>query len=121
MGLMLRRVCDWAEALFRWAGVVPFTVMIAAVFFEIVMRYVFDAPMFWAEPPARNAMIWMAPLGLAVGVRHRENICVDFIADRISGPLGGDLVFPHRAAQPFGKGSADVHSLGISAGCDRTA
>ena len=54
------------------AGVVLFSVMIAVVFYEIVVRYVFNAPTFWAEPLARNAMIWMVMLGLAVGIRQKR-------------------------------------------------
>ena len=84
---LLERVCDGVEALFKWAGVVLFTIMIVVVFYEIVMRYLFNDPTFWAEPLARNAMIWMVLIGLALGIRQKENICVDFIADRISGPL----------------------------------
>ena len=82
----LFRVCDGVEALFKAIGVLLFTIMIAAVFYEVVMRYVFNAPTFWAEPLARNAMIWMVLLGLAVGIRQKENICVDFIADRFVDP-----------------------------------
>lgn len=84
---VLSRVCDGVEALFKLTGVVLFTVMITVVFYEIVMRYIFNSPTFWAEPLARNAMIWMVLLGLAIGIRHKENICVDFIADRITGRL----------------------------------
>ncbi len=84
---MLANLCDWTESLFKLAGVILFTAMIAAVSIEIIMRYLFNQPTFWAEPLARNAMIWMVILGLAVGIRHKENICVDFIADRMTGPL----------------------------------
>ena len=82
----LHRVCDLVEAAFKLMGVILFTVMIIVVFYEIVMRYIFGAPTFWAEPLARNAMIWMVLLGLAIGIRQKENICVDFLADRIAGP-----------------------------------
>lgn len=80
-------VCTAVEKLFLLMGVVLFSVMITVVFYEIVMRYVFNAPTFWAEPLARNAMIWMVMLGLAVGIRQKDNICVDFIADRFTGPV----------------------------------
>ncbi len=32
-------------------------------------------------------MIWMVILGLAVGVRQKEDICVDFITDHMTGTL----------------------------------
>ncbi len=86
MRATLFRACDYVEAFFKAIGVLLFTIMIVAVFYEVVMRYVFNAPTFWAEPLARNAMIWMVLLGLAVGIRQKENICVDFIADRFVDP-----------------------------------
>lgn len=82
MRVLLYRLCDVLEAVFKVAGVTLFTVMIVTVFYEVVMRYVFNAPTFWSEPLARNAMIWLVLLGLAVGIRHRDNINVDFLVER---------------------------------------
>ncbi|MCY4208263.1 MAG: TRAP transporter small permease [Roseovarius sp.] len=83
----LYRTCDLIEEVFKTAGIALFSIMIAVISYEIVMRYIFNAPTFWAEPLARNAMIWMVLLGLAVGIRQKENICVDFIADRLTGKI----------------------------------
>ncbi|MEO1193808.1 MAG: TRAP transporter small permease [Pseudomonadota bacterium] len=83
MKQLFYRLCDLVEWLFKGAGFLLFCIMIVAVFYEVVMRYVFNAPTFWSEPLARNAMIWMVLLGLAVGIRHKDNICVDFIDARL--------------------------------------
>jgi TRAP-type transport system small permease protein len=75
----LRRVTDAGEAVLRLVCIVLFSVMIVAVFFEVVMRYVFNAPTFWSEALARSAMVWLVLLGMAVGIRHQEHIRVDFL------------------------------------------
>ena len=74
------RVCDWIERTFITLGVILFMVMTAAVFYEVVARYVFNAPTFWSEALARYSMIWIVTLGLAVGIRRQQNIYVDFVA-----------------------------------------
>ncbi|MBV7395938.1 TRAP transporter small permease [Mameliella sediminis] len=79
------KLCGYVELAFKLVGVALFTIMISVVFYEVMMRYIFNAPTFWAEPLARSAMIWMVFLGLAIGIRQKDNICVDFIADRFHG------------------------------------
>jgi len=60
-------------------GTVLFIIMIVSVFYEVIMRYVFNAPTFWSEALARNSMIWVVVLGLSLGIRKKDNIRVDFI------------------------------------------
>ena len=76
-------VNDALESVAKYVGVMLFSVMIAVVFYEVVMRYVFNAPTFWSEAMARAAMVWLVMLGLARGVRHLDNIRVDFLVERM--------------------------------------
>lgn len=64
-------------------GIALFSTMIVVVFYEVVMRYVFNSPTFWTEALARNAMIWLVFLGLARGVRNLDNIRVDFLVEHM--------------------------------------
>ena len=76
---LLTAVADSAERLLKAVCVVLFTVMIVVVFFEVVMRYVFNAPTFWSEALARSTMVWLVLLGMAIGIRYQAHIRVDFI------------------------------------------
>ncbi|MBC6406166.1 MAG: TRAP transporter small permease [Rhodospirillales bacterium] len=78
---------DKAEFLIRMIGTVLFAVMIVSIFYEVVMRYVFNAPTFWSEALARNSMIWVVVLGLSLGIRKKDNIRVDFMVYRMPGRL----------------------------------
>lgn len=53
-----------------------FVVMIGAVGLQVVMRYVFNAPLIWSEELARFAMIWLAFLAAALATRKRQHIAV---------------------------------------------
>jgi len=77
------RLCDRVETVLKIVGTILFCIMIVAVSYEIVMRYVFNAPTFWSEALARYSMIWIVTLGLAVGIRQCQNIHVDFVARQV--------------------------------------
>tara|TARA_R110002049_G_scaffold234293_1_gene407528 strand:+ start:85 stop:561 length:477 start_codon:yes stop_codon:yes gene_type:complete len=79
----LTKLCDRIECLVRLIGVALFATMIAVVFFEVVMRYVFNSPTFWSEALARFAMVWLVMLGLARGIRQLDNIRVDFLVEQM--------------------------------------
>ena len=76
---LLRHIADIGEAVLRTACIVLFAVMITVVFYEVVMRYLFNAPTFWSEALARSAMVWLVLLGMALGIRYQEHIRVDFV------------------------------------------
>ncbi len=80
--LIFEKVCDFVERIVTAVGVALFGVMIVVVFYEVVMRYVFNSPTFWSEAAARAAMIWLVMLGLARGVRRMDNIRVDFLVEQ---------------------------------------
>jgi TRAP-type C4-dicarboxylate transport system permease small subunit len=53
---------------------------------NVVGRYVFDIGIVWSDEAARVMFIWVVFLGFAVGLRHRGNIGVDFLVDRLRAP-----------------------------------
>lgn len=53
--------------------------MAAATFFQVVTRFVFNAPSAWSEVAARSIMIWTVYLGMAAAFRAGAMIAVDFV------------------------------------------
>lgn len=51
-------------------------VMIAAVFGQVIMRYIFNAPLSWSEELARYAMVYLAMLATALCMRHGQHIAL---------------------------------------------
>nr|WP_254871275.1 TRAP transporter small permease [Pseudooceanicola sp. HF7] len=49
------------------------------VLFQVVSRYVFGSVPLFAEETARFAMIWMAMMAAALGVRDAANIRIDLV------------------------------------------
>ncbi|WP_035286818.1 TRAP transporter small permease [Brevibacillus massiliensis] len=47
------------------------------MFYEVVMRYVFDSPTTWINETASILVVWAILLGLSVGLRDNHHISVD--------------------------------------------
>jgi TRAP-type C4-dicarboxylate transport system permease small subunit len=56
---------------------VAFATLTAVVFFQVIARYLFDAPPFWTEELARFLLIWLTFIGAVLAHVHREHIAVD--------------------------------------------
>ena len=60
-------------------------ILSALVFIQVVMRFVFESPMFWTDEIAVYAMIWAIYLSCAWAVRERAHIRVMSVIDLFPG------------------------------------
>lgn len=60
-----------------------FLMLVAVVFFQVVARYVFDAPPFWTEELARFTLIWITFIGAGLVHHHGEHIAVNSIREAL--------------------------------------
>lgn len=54
-------------------------VAIGLTFLQVVMRYVFSAPLYWAEEVVLYAIIVMSFVGISIGIRFGSHISVDIL------------------------------------------
>lgn len=64
-----------------------FFVIGGMITYEVVARYVFNAPTIWVEELSRFIQIWATYLGAAYVLRHRHLIAIDLVTGRL-GPRG---------------------------------
>jgi TRAP-type C4-dicarboxylate transport system permease small subunit len=86
MSARLRRLSDWADAATRWIAVPIGIATVLVVFFEVLMRYVFRAPIITSVELARLGFVWSCFLGAALGVKRGAHIRFVFLLDRC-GPV----------------------------------
>jgi TRAP-type C4-dicarboxylate transport system permease small subunit len=67
----------------RLAAALCLIVLTLLVVAQVVLRYGFGGVPFFTEEVARYAMVWMALLAAAVGVRESSHIRIDFVPDAI--------------------------------------
>jgi tripartite ATP-independent transporter DctM subunit len=72
----LLRVVEAAAALLLAADLL-------VVSYSVLCRYVFNAPLEWADDVARGLMVAMSFFGAAAALAHNENVGIAFFADRM--------------------------------------
>ena len=81
------KVIDHVE---KYFGIAALAVMLVIVFWQVVLRFVFNAANSWSEELARYLYIFLVYIACAHGVRMREHIKIDTLM----------LVFPKKI-RPF--------------------
>ena len=59
--------------------------MVVIVFFQVVMRYVFQASLSWSEELARYLFLWLIWMGAAWATKLRCHISIDALVMRLKG------------------------------------
>jgi TRAP-type C4-dicarboxylate transport system permease small subunit len=59
--------------------ILMFAVLIATVFYQVVGRYMFNAPPSWSEELARFLQVWIAMLASAICIQHGMHLGVDYL------------------------------------------
>lgn len=56
----------------------------ALTLIQVIMRYVFSAPIWWSEQACRYMFIWMLMLYVPLIVRHGQNLGFDLLVNRLN-------------------------------------
>lgn len=73
----MRRVLDAAEKVASGVCVLALAVIVVAVSWQVVARYVTEASTAWAPELASLAFVWCALFAIPVGVRHSRHMLID--------------------------------------------
>lgn len=71
--IFLDRLSAGLNRIALWGAVAAVLVMVLAAGYQVVARYIFDAPPVWTEELARRAMVWAGMLGASVAFRERSD------------------------------------------------
>ena len=75
-----------AERALDVLAVVLFLAMFVAILAQVLMRYVFNAPLVWTDELAQYLFVWVAFLGWALAARRRSHIGITMFTDRLPRP-----------------------------------
>lgn len=84
---MTKKVFNGIDYILRLIISVLLLLMTAVIFYQVILRYIFQGSNVWAEEFARYAFIWVVMLGSACAVRRYKHIRIDFLVDRMSPKL----------------------------------
>lgn len=75
----LKKMDEYWAIVERTFIVLALILMTLVVFIQVVLRYVFDAGIPWAEELARYLMVWAGFLGGSLATRERRHISIDIV------------------------------------------
>lgn len=98
MTRLFLRFEDFATGLALRAAIAFLVLAASLALYQVITRFVFDAPSTWSEVITRSSMIWSVFLGVAVAYRHGAMISVDVVQNALPRRLGLTLFAVANAA-----------------------
>ncbi|MFN0302188.1 MAG: TRAP transporter small permease [Burkholderiales bacterium] len=83
---MFRSLCAAVGTAVRWSLAAAIAVMLAAIAYQVVMRYCFGRSPSWTEELAILTFAWATVGGLALGVREGFHVRLTIVLDRLPAP-----------------------------------
>lgn len=57
--------------------------MVGIIFFQVIMRFVFNNSLSWSEELGKFIFVWISWLGISIGHREKEHIKITMLVDRV--------------------------------------
>lgn len=61
----------------EWLAMICLVVMTGVVFFDVILRYIFNQGMPWTQEIATLLLVWFSLIGMAIGVGERIHISIE--------------------------------------------
>ncbi|MDU9004350.1 TRAP transporter small permease [Sedimentitalea todarodis] len=97
MVLGLDRLSALLNTIALWGAVLAVVTMVGAAGWQVIARYILDAPPIWTEELARRAMVWAGMLGATCAFRRSADPTLFPGMRDLQGRLGGVLAITRTA------------------------
>ena len=91
IALSLDRMSAFVNAIALWGAVLAVVAMVGAAGWQVVARYILDAPPIWTEEAARRAMVWAGMLGASCAFRAAADPTLFPAMRALPGRIGATL------------------------------
>ena len=82
----MKRFVPRAERLVEWLMALALAVMVVLIFGNVVLRYVFNTGLAWAEELSRLMFVWLIFLGAILALRRHAHLGVELLQARLPRP-----------------------------------
>jgi len=82
---MWERISKTLNDVEEWFLVVTIAANVLLVFYQVIMRYVFQNSLSWSEELARYLFLWYSWVGTSYAVRFRGHLRVEMFANMLKG------------------------------------
>lgn len=79
------KIIKWLDENFElYVLYLALTIIAVTMMTQVVLRYVFDSPLSWAEEFTRYAFVWSAFIGISYSIKKGIMINVDMVVNKLS-------------------------------------
>jgi len=79
----MRLLIPRAERLVEWLMALALSIMVVLIFGNVVLRYVFNSGLAWAEELSRLMFVWLIFLGAILALRRHAHLGVEILQARL--------------------------------------
>ena len=65
------------------ALIAMFVAMVGIIFFQVIMRYVFNNSSSWSEELGKFLFVWLSWIGISIGHRRKEHIKITILVNLV--------------------------------------
>jgi TRAP-type C4-dicarboxylate transport system permease small subunit len=87
MALGFAKIKKGIEKAIDWIVIFSFCVIGIVAIAQIIMRFIFNRPFFWAEEFLRLVFVWVCYMGWTLASRNKSHICITTVVSRFP-PMG---------------------------------
>lgn len=75
----------------EWLAMISLVIMTVVVFFDVILRYIFNQGMPWTQEIATLLLVWFSLIGMAIGVGEKIHISIEMFTMKCSKKVIGIL------------------------------
>lgn len=83
----MQKISDTLEKLVSLVATAIFLSMLILLFLQVILRYGFNSGFSWVEEYSDFCFVWLALLGIALGVKRNAHLALDALTDMLPGKL----------------------------------
>ena len=80
---MKKNILKTLDRIEETALVAMFVAMVGIIFFQVIMRYVFNNSLSWSEELGKFLFVWISWLGISIGHKRKEHIRITLLVDKL--------------------------------------
>jgi TRAP-type C4-dicarboxylate transport system permease small subunit len=81
--VMIGKIAKVMDKLEDTCLIAMFAAMVGIIFFQVIMRYVFNNSLSWSEELGKFLFVWISWLGISIGHRRKEHIKITMVVDKL--------------------------------------
>lgn len=77
------KVISFIDKIEELSLIIMYSLMVIVIFFQVIMRYVFNNSLSWSEELGKFLFVWLSWIGISIGAKRGEHIKITMLVDKL--------------------------------------